>query len=535
MGRKPASGAGSEPARDLGAECVAADATADQALIAREKALRLRERDIGRREQALRIHGEMVAAEAALVADTQARLREANERLVIASVKAQEMMDAAEQVAARMAHMAGHDYLTGLPNRSALTTRLTHAIAFAQRHGNRVAVMYLDLDHFKHINDSLGHAVGDQLLQLAAKRLQACVRRTDTVSRQGGDEFVVLLADVEQVRDAELTAEKLIEAMTAPYLIGAHRLHVSLSIGISLYPDDGEDVETGLRHADIAMYHAKESGRNNYRLFTAEMNVQALARQSAGEALRAALERGEFVLNYQPKVNLVTGAITGAEALLRWRRPGHELVQPCDFVRIAEANGLILPIGKWVLREACRQTAAWLEAGFDIQRMAVNVSSVEFHAKEFLSGVRGILDETGLAPGQLELEMTESGLMQDTEPTMALLCALKDLGVHIAVDDFGTGYSCLGYLRRFPIDTLKIDQSFVQDIDGEAGDAIVSAIVAMGSSLKQRVVAEGIETSHQLAVLGARRCPEGQGFLFSQPVTAEAFEQLLATRILTTR
>lgn len=310
---------------------------------------------------------------------------------------------------------------------------------------------------------------------------------------------------------------------------------ISVSIGISLYPDDGEDVETALRHADIAMYHAKEGGRNNYRMFTAEMSVQARERQSVGEALRAALERSEFVLNYQPMVNLVTGAITGAEALLRWRRPGHELVQPRDFVRIAEANGSILPIGKWVLREACRQTAAWLEAGFDIERIAVNVSSVEFHAKEFLASVRSILAETGLDPGRLELEMTESGLMQDTEPTLALLCALKDLGVHIAVDDFGTGYSCLSYLRRFPIDTLKIDQSFVQDIDGEAGDTIVSAIVALGSSLKQRLVAEGIETAHQLAVLGARRCPEGQGFLFSPPVTAAAFEKLLARGMLTIR
>ena len=466
---------------------------------------------------------------AALGARTEAQLREANERLVVATVSAETMTEAAEQATAQMSYMAEHDFLTGLPNRSLLTDRLAQAIALAQRHGKKVALMFLDLDHFKHINDSLGHAVGDQLLQSVAKRLQECVRHSDTVCRQGGDEFVVLLAEVEAVQDAALTAEKLIEAMAAPHLIGGHRLHVTLSIGISLYPDDGKDVEALVRNADTAMYHAKKSGRNNYQAFTPDMNARAVARQSVEEALRHALEQREFVLHYQPKVNLETGAITGAEALVRLQRSDHPLVYPTQFVSIAEDCGLILPIGKWVLREACRQTAAWLQAGLDIGQIAVNVSAVEFHGKDFLAGVRAILNDTGLDPRYLEFELTESGLMQDTEPTTAILHALKDLGVQIAVDDFGTGYSSLSYLRRFPIDTLKIDQSFVQDIDGDAGEAIVSAVIAMGMSLKQRVVAEGIETRQQLAFLQSHHCAEGQGFYFSRPVVAEEFATLLAT------
>jgi diguanylate cyclase len=263
------------------------------------------------------------------------------------------------------------------------------------------------------------------------------------------------------------------------------------------------------------------------------MNVRAVARQSVEEALRHALEQQEFVLHYQPKINLETGAITGAEALLRWQRPDHGLVPPAEFVRIAEDCGLILPIGKWVVREVCRQAVAWLHAGLDIGQIAVNVSAVEFHGKDFLGGVRATLNDTGLDPRHLELELTESGLMKDTEPTLAVLRALKDLGVQIAIDDFGTGYSCLSYLRRFPIDTLKIDQSFVQDIDGDGGEAIVSAIVAMGISLKQQVVAEGIETPQQLAFLKSRRCDEGQGFLFSRPVLAQDFATLLVSRAIT--
>ena len=493
----------------------------------RQEAADLRQETADLRQEAADLSDKAAIAKAELGAITEAQLREANERLVIATVRAQTMTEAAEGSAARMSFMAEHDFLTGLPNRSLLSARLAQSIALAQRHGKRVALLYMDLDHFKHINDSLGHAVGDQLLLSVAKRLQTCVRVSDTVCRQGGDEFVVLLAEVESVGDAELAAEKLIEAMAEPHLVGSHRLHVTLSIGISLYPEDGKDAETVLSSADIAMYHAKRSGRNKSQMFTPDMNVRAVARQSVQQALHQALEQREFVLHYQPKVNLETGAITGAEALIRMRQADHPLVNPTQFVNVAEDCGLILPIGKWVLREACRQTQAWLQDGFSMGQIAVNVSFVEFHSKDFLTGVRSILDDTGLDPRYLELEVTESGLMHDTETTVAVLRGLKDLGVQIAIDDFGTGYSSLSYLQRFPIDTLKIDQSFVQDIDGESGEAIVSAVVAMCMSLKLRVVAEGIESPRQLAFLQSRLCTEGQGFYFSRPLPAEEFTALL--------
>ena len=497
----------------------------------REEVVDWREAAATLRDQVLRAQEDGARAKAELSAHHEAQLREANEHLVVATVRAQTMTEVAEQATMEMSYMAKHDFLTGLPNRSLLTDRLAQSMALAQRHDRKVALIYLDLDHFKHINDSLGHAVGDQLLQSVAKRLQDCVRLSDTVCRQGGDEFVVLLAEVQTAQDAHLTAEKLLKTMAEPLLIGSHRLHVTLSIGISLYPDHGhgQDVETMVKNADIAMYHAKRSGRNNYQVFTPEMNVRAVARHSVEEALRHALEQHEFVLHYQPKVNLATGLMTGAEALIRLQQADQGLVGPREFVRIAEDCGLILPIGQWVLREACRQTAAWLQAGLDLGQIAVNVSAVEFYSKDFLAGVRTILNDTGLDPRHLELELTESGLMRDTELTTANLHALKDLGVQIAIDDFGTGYSSLSYLQRFPIDTLKIDQSFVQDIDGDAGKAIVSAVIAMGLSLKQQVVAEGIETLQQLAFLQSHHCASGQGFFFSRPVTAEAFATLLET------
>ncbi len=500
-----------------------------QAADRREQALDRRQEAADRREEAADRREAAARDEAALGARTGAQLREANERLVIATVRAETMTEAAERANAQTSYMAEHDFLTGLPNRSLLMDRLAQAIALGQRHGKRVALMYLDLDHFKHVNDSLGHGVGDQLLQSAAKRLQACVRSSDTVSRHGGDEFVVLLAEVDRPQDVALTAEKLIDAMAAPHAVGDHLLHVTLSIGFSLYPDDGKEVETVLRNADTAMYHAKKNGRNNYQAFTADMNAHAVARRSVEDALHRALRERGLVLHYQPKVNLETSAITGIEALVRIRGPGDELVYPTQFVNIAEDCGLIVPIGKWVLREACRQTATWLQAGLDIGQMAVNVSAIEFRSKDFLAGVRAILDDTGVDPHRLELELTESLLMQDTAMTTASLSALKDLGVRIAIDDFGTGYSSLSYLRRFPIDTIKIDQSFVQSIDGETGEAIVSAVIAMGMSLKQSVVAEGIETPEQLAFLQSRNCAEGQGLLFSRPVAAGELAALLAS------
>lgn len=453
------------------------------------------------------------------------QLRDANERLVITAIHAQELTEIAEHASARMAHMAEHDALTGLPNRVLLSDRLKQAIALAQRHRNKIAVMFVDIDHFKHINDSLGHLVGDQLLQALAKRLKDCVRHSDTVSRQGGDEFIVLVSEAMDEGNASHIAEKLIDAMARPYLVGSHSLHVTLSIGLSLYPDDGMDVETLLKNADTAMYQVKKNGRNNYQRFTAEMNAREMERQCIEGALRHGLEYCEFVLHYQPVINLETGAVTGAEALLRLKLKAWEMMPPGRFVTIAEETGLILPIGKWVLREACRQTKAWQEAGLEIGQVAVNVSSVEFHNKDFLSGIRQILDETGLDPHCLELELTESGLMENTEMTIATLFALKDMGVRIAIDDFGTGYSSLSYLRHFSIDTLKIDQSFVRDID--ADEYIISAIIAMGRSLKQRVVAEGIESPHQLDFLRRHFCTEGQGYYLSRPVAADDFAALL--------
>ncbi len=497
-------------------------ASADQ----REEVADLREEAADQREEA-------ASAKAKLSAKTQAQLREVNERLVVATVHAQTMTEAAEQATVQMSYMAEHDFLTGLPNRSLLTDRLAQSIALAQRHGKKVALMYLDLDHFKHINDSLGHAVGDQLLLSAAKRLQATVRLSDTVSRHGGDEFVVLLPEVDDLQEVVLTAEKLIAAMAKPHRVSGHRLHVTLSIGISLYPDDGKNIEEVVRNADTAMYQAKMNGRNNYRVFIPEMNDRAVARQSVEQALHKALEQHRFVLHYQPKVNLDTGAITGAEALVRKHRSNDRLVYPKHFIDIAEECGLILPIGRWVLYEACRQTQAWLQAGLHLGQIAVNVSAKEFHSKDFLAGVIDVLNDTGLDPHYLELEMTESGLMQDTEPTTIILQELKKLGVQIAIDDFGTGYSSLSYLLRFPIDTIKIDQSFVSDINdaaGDAGEAIVSAVIAMGTSLKKRVVAEGIETKQQLAFLQSRNCTEGQGFYFSRPLAADEFAALLRDR-----
>ncbi|WP_265942461.1 putative bifunctional diguanylate cyclase/phosphodiesterase [Dechloromonas sp. A34] len=488
----------------------------------RQVAADLRQEAADQTEQAAR-------AKAELSAITEADLREANERLVVATVRAQTMTEAAERVTEQMSYMAQHDFLTGLPNRVLLNDRLAQAIALAERHGKRVALMYLDLDHFKHINDSLGHAIGDQLLQSAAQRLQDCLpRHSDTVSRQGGDEFVVLLAEVYAAQDAVATAEKLIKTMAEPHQIAGHRLHVTLSIGISLYPDDGKDAETVIRNADTAMYRAKKSGRNNYRMFTPDMNTHAVARRSVEDALHQALDEGGFVLHYQPKVNLESGAITGAEALVRLQQANQPVISPSEFINVAEKCGLIMPLGKWVLGEACRQAVAWLQAGLNFGQIAVNVSAAEFHGEGFLAGVRAILDETGLDPSRLEIEMTESGLMQDTVPTTEILRALKALGVQIAIDDFGTGYSSLSYLRRFPVDTLKIDQSFIHDIDGESTEgSLVSAIIAMGKSLKLRIIAEGIETPQQLAFLQSHQCTEGQGYYFNRPLPADDFAALL--------
>ena len=430
--------------------------------------------------------------------------------------------------AVKMAHLAQHDFLTDLPNRALLTERLSQAIGLAHRHRKQVALLFVDLDYFKHINDSLGHAIGDQLLRSVADRLVASVRASDTVCRQGGDEFVILLAEIEQPQDAAHIAEKLRAAFAEPHLVDGQELHVTLSIGISVYPDDGGTVDTVMQNADTAMFHAKAGGRNNYQFFRAEMNVRAVRRLAVESSLRRALKEGEFLLHYQPQIDLASGAMIGAEALIRWRDPDLGLVYPGQFVPIAEECGLIVPIGSWVLREACRQVRAWLDAGLRAVPVSVNISAVEFRHKGFVDGVALILQETGLAPGYLELELTESILMHDAESSTSVLAALKAMGVRLAIDDFGTGYSSLSYLKRFPIDTLKIDQSFVRDIVTDTDDAtIVAAVIGMGKNLKQRVIAEGVETPEQLAFLRTQQCDEGQGFHFSHSLPADAFGLLL--------
>src|SRR6266851_185290 len=444
-------------------------------------------------------------------------------------------VSAARAMSVQMTHSAQHDVVTNLPNRLLLNDRISQSISLARRQRKHIAVIFLDLDRFKYINDSLGHATGDQLLQSVAKRLLAGVRGSDTVSRQGGDEFVILLSEITYPEDAATSTRKILLSLSAPHSIVGQDLHIDGSIGISIYPEDGEDAETLIKSADTAMYHAKENGRNNFQFFKAEMNLKAVERQSLESGLRRALEREEFLLHYQPKVNLETGDITGVEALIRWRQPDRGLVPPSQFVPIAEDCGLILHIGRWVLREACWQARAWQDAGLPTVPVAVNVSAVEFRDKGFVEGVRAILSETGLEARYLDLELTEGVLMEDGESTAAVLRTLKMMGVHLAVDDFGTGYSSLSYLRQFPIDVLKIDKSFVHQISGDPNDsAIVSAVIDMGKNLKQRVVAEGIETQEQLAFLQARHCAEGQGYLFSRPLAAAQFAHIVQLGIAET-
>jgi diguanylate cyclase (GGDEF)-like protein/PAS domain S-box-containing protein len=436
-------------------------------------------------------------------------------------------VSAAQAKSAQMSHLAQHDSLTDLPNRVLFNDRLTQAIALAERQGKQLAMMFVDIDHFKKINDSLGHDVGDKLLQSVAGRLMACVRRSDTVSRLGGDEFVVLLSQVEHAEDAAFSARKILRGLAAPHIIDNKTLDINVSIGVSTYPNDGQDAEALMNRADNAMYEAKEHGRNNYQFFRHEMHARLAERQSLEADLRCALGRNEFVLHYQPKLGLQTGEITGVEALIRWLHPQRGIIYPAQFVSIAEECGLIVPIGQWVLLEACKQAKAWRESGLGVVPVSVNVSAPEFAAKDFLSGVRAVLIATGVQPENLELELTESVLMRDAEAAVVTLVKLKAMGVQLAIDDFGTGYSSFTYLRRFPSDALKLHQSFVQEITEDPGDAaIVSAMINLGRSLKQRVIAEGVETRAQLKFLKRHGCGEGQGNYFSPPVEAQQVGRL---------
>jgi len=429
-------------------------------------------------------------------------------------------------------HLANHDALTSLPNRSLLQDRLSQAIAYANRTEGQVAVLLIDLDRFKNINDSLGHDAGDAIIMEIGRRLSVNVRDGDTVARLGGDEFVVVLADVERVETIATLAQQVLESLAQPMTIQGHEFFPAGSIGISLYPKDGQDAQALLKNADTAMYRAKDAGRNNFQFYAQDMNSRALDRLKLEGGLRRALSRQEFVLHYQPQMDLATGAIVGLEALIRWQPPGQETVYPGDFIPIAEETGLIVAIGEWVLRTACAQHVAWDEAAtFPHTRIAVNLSARQFKQQDIVKMVSRVLHETGCHATCLELEITESIIMENPEMAAETLHKLSDMGVHLSIDDFGTGYSSLSYLKRFPINTLKIDRSFVRDITTDSDDAaIAKAVIALAHSMKLKVIAEGVETVEQLDFLRAQRCDQIQGYYLSRPLAAAEMETLLLAK-----
>jgi len=425
-------------------------------------------------------------------------------------------------------HLAFHDPLTNLPNRLLFNDRLTLAVAQAHRHAQRLAVLFLDLDRFKVINDSLGHSVGDELLRQVAERIQEHVREGDTVARLGGDEFTLLVPGITAEEDAAKIARKICEAIHDPFWIDGRELFVTTSVGVSVYPSDGHDAETLVRNADSAMYRAKEQGRDNYQLYTPAMNAKAIERLSLESRLRQAVANDELELHFQPFIDLKTAELLGAEALLRWRHPDLGLIPPGEFIPIAELSGLIVPIGEWVLRTACAEARKWHEKGFRTLTVSVNLSSRQFQQSDLVSQVTQALDETGLEPNKLDLEITESNAMQNAEHSINTLWGLKKQGVRISMDDFGTGYSSLNYLKRFPIDRIKLDQSFVRDLPSDKDDAAIAmAVIAMGRSLELEVIAEGVETEEQLAFLKGHECDQLQGFLLSKPLTPDAFGRFL--------
>jgi diguanylate cyclase (GGDEF)-like protein/PAS domain S-box-containing protein len=434
-----------------------------------------------------------------------------------------------------MSHLAKHDFLTGLPNQMVLRDRIDQAIKIAARKHTKVAVLFLDLDGFKHINDSLGHSVGDELLKSAARRLEAVVRRSDTLSRFGGDEFIVLLPEVLRLEATTAAAARFLDSIAAIHTVGQHELQVSASIGISMYPDDGEDADALIKSADLAMYQAKAKGGANCQFFHRDMNIRAVERQFIEQNLRRALQRNELTLQFQPKFVLKSAAIAGVEALLRWTHPVRGPISPATFIPVAEDCGLILPIGSWVLEEACRQARVWLDAGLPKISVAVNVSGRQFQSEGFEKEVLAALDRFRIDPEHLELEVTESLLMKAPEQTATLLQSLRAKGVRVAIDDFGTGYSSLSYLRRFPIDTLKIDQSFVRAIDTPDGASMVKAIIDLGRNLGMRLIAEGVETELEAATLESMGCDRAQGYYFSRPLAPAQVAALLKKRSFTDR
>ncbi|MGR3966258.1 EAL domain-containing protein [Pseudomonas sp. 910_23] len=428
----------------------------------------------------------------------------------------------------KVSHLLQYDALTELPNSTLLGDRLTQAIALGRRHDSQLAVMFIGLDRFKRINNALGYPVGDEVLQHVSRSLVATVRASDSTFRYGADEFVILLNDIQHPQQTQHIAQKLLSAVSATRHIAGHDLNVTASLGISIYPNDSTNAVQLIKHAETAMRTSKERGPNDFSFYTEDMNRRAQHQQNLESAMRQALERHEFVLHYQPKLDLASGRIVGAEALTRWFEPQSGWISPAQFIPVAEDSGLIVRLTQWVLRQACEQAQAWRDLGLAPLRMSVNISAIDFRQRDFVDNLAAILKQTGLPPAQLELEITESVLMQNVDETVDTLRRIKAMGVRLALDDFGTGYSSLSYLRRFPIDVLKIDQSFVRGLSvNNQDEQLISAIIGMGKSLELNIIAEGVETVEQLNFLKAHKCEEGQGFLFSKALPPKDFVQLL--------
>lgn len=424
--------------------------------------------------------------------------------------------------------LAHHDMLTGLPNRVLLEDRLQQARALAHRMKSRFAVLFLDLDRFKIINDTLGHSVGDELLRLVAGRLKKSLRETDTVARIGGDEFIILLTSVKDRNDVSTLADKILKSIIAPFQLRDHEFFITTSMGLCIYPDDGEDTDDIVKKADIAMYHAKSMGRNNVQFYNKDMDQNASRRFAISNSLRRGLEQNEFCLHYQPKQDITTGRIVAMEALIRWNHPEFGLLSPVEFIQLAEENGLIMKLGEWVLRESCIQNVKWQALGIVGLRVAVNLSGYQLQHTSLLATIRKVLDETGMSPDHLELEITESVIMQNADFAVSILNAISELGIHISIDDFGTGYSSLAHLKRFSVNSLKIDKSFIREVDSSSKDAaIATAIIAMGNSLNLNVIAEGVETQSQLDFLKFNNCDQVQGYLFCRPMPPDELIELL--------
>ncbi|QVN02764.1 putative bifunctional diguanylate cyclase/phosphodiesterase [Pseudomonas rhodesiae] len=428
----------------------------------------------------------------------------------------------------KVSHLLQYDALTELPNSTLLGDRLTQAIALGRRHDTQLAVMFIGLDRFKRINNALGYPVGDEVLQQVSHSLVATVRDSDSVFRYGSDEFVIVLHDVQHPQQTQHIADKVLRTISATRHVAGHDLSVTASLGISIYPNDSCNAVELIKHAETAMHTSKERGANDFSFYTEDMNLRAQRQQNLESAIRHALERDEFVLHYQPKLDLRSGRIVGAEALIRWFQPRSGWVSPADFIPVAEDSGLIVPLTQWVLRQACEQAQAWRGMGLPPLCMSVNVSPIDFRQRDFVDNLAAILKQSGLPPARLELEITESVLMQNVDETVDILQKIKAMGVRLALDDFGTGYSSLSYLRRFPIDVLKIDQSFVRGLNVNSQDAqLISAIIGMGKSLELNIIAEGVETVEQLNFLKTQQCEEGQGFLFSKAVPPKDFAHML--------